>query len=171
MIRSPRVQYAILGCGLMVLLAILAWRFWPDARPKSPEELARLALEAPTPDEQERAAVRLAELGPEATSHLRRVLSESQSSAVRAACIRGLAARRDYDSMPEFLKALEDESPLVRGRAGVAVQKLLGADCGYRQDLPQRQHQAAVKALRKEWERLKDSEMMQDWIRRQQAEP
>lgn len=171
MFRNPKVQYAILGGALAVLLAILGWRFLPGRRPPSPEELARQALEAPTPGEREVAAVRLAQLGKEAKGQLQRVLAESQSAAVRAACIGGLAAQWDYQSMPVFLDALDDPSAVVRGRAGVAVQRFLGADFGFRHDDPPKKRQAVVKILKREWERVKDSALMQQWKQRQQSEP
>jgi hypothetical protein len=171
MLRNRKVQYAILGGGLPVLLALLVWQILPAERRPSPDQLARQALEAATPAEQEVAAVRLAELGTDAKDHLRQVLTESQSAAVRAACIRGLAAQWDYDTMPMLLDALEDPSPLVRGRAGVAVQRLLGADFGFRCDDPPEKRGMVVKRLRQEWERVKDTPAMQQWQRRQQSEP
>lgn len=164
--RNLNVQCAIVAGAVLVLPSILGCQ-----RPPSPEELARQALEASSPGDQEVAAVRLAELGAEAKEHLQQVLAESQSPAVRAACIRGLAAQRDYDSMPAFLDALDDESELVRGRAGVAVQELLGADFGYRHNAPPKQRKAKIKQLRQEWERVKDSEAMQQWKGRQQPQP
>ncbi len=134
--------------------------------PKSAEHLAQESLEAPTSDEQEAAAVRLAELGRPAREHLQRVLSESQSPQVRAACIRALAAQWDYDSMPEFLDALNDESELVRARAGAAVERMMSIDAGYRsEDSPQRRA-AAVKHFRERWEQFRNSETLDYWKKR-----
>lgn len=139
----------------------------PPSPPPSPEQLARQALEAPTSDEQEVAAVRLAQLGKPAREHLRRVLSESQSPEVRGACIRGLAVLWDYDSMPAFLDALDDDSELVRGRAGTAVKRMMSsADYGYRSDDPPEKRAAAVKRFRAHWKEFRDSEILENWKKR-----
>lgn len=137
--------------------------------PKSAEQLAQESLEAPTPDEQEVAAVRLAELGRPAREHLQRVLSESQSPQVRAACIRALYAQWDYDSMPVFLDALDDESELVRARAGAAVERMMSVDFDYHHDDPPEKREAAVKRLREHWEQFRKSEIFANWKRRLQA--
>lgn len=139
----------------------------PPSPPPSLEQLARQALEAPTSDEQEVAAVRLAELGKPAKEHLRRVLSESRCAEVRGACIRGLAVQWDYDSMPAFLDALDDESELVRSRAGAAVERMMSsADYGYRSDDPPEKRADAVKRFREHWEEFRDSEILKNWKKR-----
>ncbi len=138
----------------------------PPSPPPSPEQLARQALEAPTPDEQEVAAVRLAGLGKPAKQHLRRVLSQSQSPEVRAACIGGLAVQWDYDSMPAFLDALDDDSELVRGRAGRAVERMMSVDFDYRYDDPPEKRAAAVKRFREHWKEFRDSEILEYWKER-----
>jgi hypothetical protein len=169
MVRNPTVQYASLGGCLVVLVAILGWQMFSGERAPSPEELARQALEAASPDEQEVAAVRLAQLGKEAKEHLRRVLAESQSPPVRTACIQGLAAQWDYQSMPVFFDALNDESELVRVRAAVAVQRMLSADMEYfnysYRDPPEKR-QAAIELLRKRWKQLRDSPKLKRWKKR-----
>jgi len=124
---------------------------------RSPDELVGVALESADPAEQEKAAVELAALGRPAMKHLQRVLAESQSDRVRAAVARGLASEPDYDSMPVLLDALADPSPVVRDRAGAAVQQLLGAEFQFAADAPPEERERDIAAIRKEWERLRDS--------------
>ena len=157
--------------GVLVALAVAVYGVlygWPVlfSGEQSPEELARSALEAPTPREQEEAVVQLAQFGTEAREQLRRVLAESKTPRVRAACIRALAGQLDYDNMPAFLDALDDDSALVRGRAGAAVQQMLYADVAFPYDAPPVREPAA-KDLRERWEIMRDSPIMKKWKQRQ----
>ena len=136
--------------------------------PPSPEQLARQALEAPSSDEQEVAAVQLAQLGRPAREHLQRVLSQSQSPQVRAACIRGLAVQWDYDSMPAMLDALDDESQWVRGRAVEAVERMMSRNFNYQSDDPADKRAAAAFRIREHWEEFRDSEILDNWKKRLQ---
>ena len=158
----------------MVLLAIPGCQ-----RPPFPAELAQKALEAASDEEQELAAVELAQLASdneqkpqlreEAREHLRRVLAESQSAAVRLACIRGLASEWDYQSMPVLLDALDDESDLIRGDAAMAVERMMSVDLqgfGYQYNDPPAKREAASKRLRAHWEEWRKSENYKSWQER-----
>lgn len=83
-----------------------------------------------------------------AKEHLRRALSEGQSPEVRGACIRGPAVQGDYDSMPAFLDAPDDDSELARGRAGTPVERMMSVNFDYRCDHPPEKRAAAAKRLR-----------------------
>lgn len=180
MLRDPKVQYVIFGAGLVVLLAILAWRVFSGGHLPSPEQLARQALEAPDAQDRETAAVRLAELAnrnevdrswrQEAKQQLRRVLAKSPSPPVRAACILGLASQWDYQSMPALLEALDDRSALVRGRAAMAVRRLLSVNFGYHHDDPPEKRRQAKKRICDHWETMCDSPLMQTWNKRLQEQ-
>lgn len=148
----------------------------------SPDELAQKALEAATSEEQELAAVELArvandnqlssQLREEARKHLRRVMAESQSSPVRLACIQGLASVWDYDSMAVFLEALDDESDLIRSRAGATIERMMSvslADFGYRYGDPPAQRAAAIKRVREDWDQKRDSPVFIRWRERLKA--
>jgi hypothetical protein len=129
----------------------------PPKPGRSPEELVRVALESTDPVQQEKAAVELAELGRPALKHLQRLLAESQSNQVRAAVIQGVAFQRDYDSMPILLDAMADPSLVVRGRAGAAVQRLLGLEFSFDADGPPDEREKIITAVRRQWESLRDS--------------
>ena len=62
---------------------------------------------------------------------------------------------RDYRSMPSLLDLLEHEDSLVRGRAGAAVQKILGADFGFRANLPEDQRAKVIAVIRHDYELAK----------------
>ena len=115
-------KFLVPALGLAVTLAaahyVWSWMGAHEAE-ASPEALADAALTLRLPAERERAAAALAATSSdESRQHLRRVYRQSKSPSVRAACIGGIARGWDYDSMDSLLVALEDESPLVRGRAG-----------------------------------------------------
>ena len=153
-----KILFSIAGALLLVVLISYGWRWMFSGPPRqSPEELAQIALTGNTPQEREEAAVELAPLGHSAVEHMVRVLSESQTPEVRATMIQGLSVERDFDSMPAFLDALDDESLLVRTRAAGAVQRLLQIDVGYRADAPREKRLAAIKIFREDWEKMRVS--------------
>ena len=148
-------------------------------RPPSPDDLAQKALKAATPEEQESAAVELAavandeELQPQlrekAKINLREVLAQSQSPPVQAACIQGLSSQWDYESMPVFLDGLDHESDLIRGRAAAAVERMMSVDLGgfgYHYTDPPAKQAPAIKRIRQDWEKKRDSPIFIKWRKR-----
>ena len=57
---------------------------------------------------------------------LQDTLANGRTSEVRAAAIVGLARTADRSVLPLLVEAIEDNDPLVSGRAVAAVQHLLG---------------------------------------------
>ena len=154
---------------LLVVAVVVHGRRWLGSREEDlgpPEALAEEALQAPTLKQRESAALRMVRIGKPAVPHLNRVLVESKTPEVRAACIQGLATHWYYEGMPALLDALEDDSPLVRGRAGAAVEKMLGADFGFRYNDPPEQRAKIVDTLRQEWANMQDSPVLEDWKKR-----
>ena len=171
MFANRTARYIILSGGLLGLFGC--------QKAPSPDELAQRALQAATPEEQEQAAVELARvanddqlrrpLREKAKEHLRRVLAESQSAPVRAACLQGLSSLWDYESMPAFLDALNDESDLIRSRAAATVERMMSLDLaglGYRYDDPPAKRAAAVKRVRQDWEQKRDQPVFIRWRER-----
>ena len=120
-------------------------------------KLADQALNAPTPDAREKAALDLARCGSGAEPHLRRVLAESQQASVKAAVIQGLTALGDWESVPQIIDTLNDNDDQVRGRAEAAVTTLLGKDFFFRPADEPLDRPAAVQAARAEYERIRNS--------------
>lgn len=139
--------------GLLLLVVIgVYWMYYATGeRVLSPEELAELALTAPTLKEKEAAAIQLSQVGPSGVEELRRVYKKSDVDEVRAACVKGLGVLRDYDSMDVFFQSLEDESPLVRGRAGVAMVRMLGRDYRFRANGSAAERAQAIAGMKKAW--------------------
>ena len=105
---------------------------------ETPADLARQAIAVGSPKDQARAATRLAALAarprpqarPEGSGDvigsLQDTLANGRTSEVRAAAIVGLARTADRSVLPLLVEAIEDDDPLVSGRAVAAVQHLLG---------------------------------------------
>lgn len=111
-------------------------------RHRAPEDLAKEALNASSDDEKIKAAVALADWAdPErdakkreiALEQMREVLEKSDNPDVRGAVMQGLGWGRDYPSVPNLLKIVKDnkEPPAVRGRAGAAINAILGVQYNY----------------------------------------
>ncbi len=160
--RSSRLQFSLrsilvvvlLFCVCMACMAIILRQIWRD----SPDKLARQALKAQTVAGRVQAAGQLADYGYEARDQLQRVLRESNTPGVRAACIGGLGEIEDYDSMDLFIELLNDDSLVVRGSAGSVVTTMLMAhepQFAFRANDPADKRQEAVKLLREKWEELR----------------
>jgi len=54
--------------------------------------------------------------------------------------------------MPLLLAAMEDPDPLIRGRAGVAVQKIMKADYYFRAEDPPRRRAQVLAEIKRVWE-------------------
>jgi HEAT repeat protein len=101
---------------------------------EAPADLARQAIAAASPKDQAQAATRLAALAARPQqpgsgaliASLQETLANGPTSEVRAAAIVGLARTGDRSVLPVLVDAIEDEDPLVSGRAVAAIQHLLG---------------------------------------------
>jgi HEAT repeat protein len=120
----------------------------------SPDALAERALNAATVEERQRAALDLGRIGPSGQEALRRVLAESKTPEVKAAAIQGLLDQQDYSSLPVFLALLDDPSPLVRGRAGVAVTQLLGRNFQFLAEDPPARRAEAVEKMKRAYKEM-----------------
>jgi len=80
---------------------------------------------------------------------------EEEQPNVRAAAARAIGRLQLWDGMPALVEAMEHPDPLVRGRAGAAVRKMLGRDYGFRADDPQAKRDVAISAIRKVWRKIK----------------
>jgi len=153
MLRNRFFQAGVAGVAVVAVQVILVRWLLGGGSIQPQAVLAAQALsEGIEEGEREVAAVQLARHPEEPAAELRRVLRESESPKVRAAVIRGLGNLYDVDSLPELIDAMEDESVLVRGRAGVAVQRIVGLDAGFRAEDPEEKRGEAVAKYRQFWE-------------------
>jgi hypothetical protein len=166
--------------AILVLLAGgVAIRF-AMSRPavESPEKLTELALHASTPDEEEKAAVRLEAMASKTHGrgtrnaiqpYLVRMLNESTTPGVRSAAMRGLASIWDYEYVPQMLDLLNDPSPQVRSTAAMSASRLVQATIDYDASAPPEQRAPAEKKLRDTWEKFK-TRSLKSWQKRLEEE-
>ena len=77
--------------------------------------------------------------------------TQQEQPKVRAAAARALGRLHFWAGMPALVEALEDPDPLVRGRAGAAVRKMLGRDYLFRANDPPARRRQAVDNIRRDW--------------------
>jgi hypothetical protein len=150
---STRFLLAGIAASALLALGIAAVRSHVMA--ESPRDLALQAIAADTPAEQSRAATRLAALaakppagaGAEVITGLRNALANGHTPEVRAAAIVGLARTGDRSVLPVLVGAIEDDNPLVAGRAIAAVQHMLGVRYGVDERLPDQEERRRVAAM------------------------
>ena len=78
--------------------------------------------------------------------------SQPPDGVARGRAAAKLGAMRDEDSMPCLLTAMEDEDPVIRGRAGAAVQKIMKADYYFRAEDPPKRRAEVLAEIKRVWE-------------------
>jgi len=124
----------------------------PTSPTAPPADLAATALE--NTDQQglpkRVAAVRdLSRHGYTAAPELRRVAQQATEPQVRAGAIQGLGEVRDWQSVDILIGELEHPDPLVRGRAGAALRKIMKVDFNFRAHDPADRRAAAIAHIRR----------------------
>ena len=116
------VQYVIIVAGALAAGISIFYAF--------PRYKSRPTFENMTPDQ------------------LRPLIDQDQPVESRAAAIEALGLTEDWSSIPVLLEICDDPNPLIRGRAGVALQRIIGADYQFRADDPPNKRQKAIETMR-----------------------
>jgi len=132
--NNTRILLAGIAVTLLVAGGVVG-AFRHRGTVESPEALLRQAIGEGSPKDQARAAARLATRpGAGGTDDtivcLKEMLTKGRSPEVRATAVVGLARTGDRSTLPLLVEAIEDDDPLVAGRAVAAVQHLLGVRYG-----------------------------------------
>ena len=149
--RKNAVIIAVIG-----MLAIVAiWRM-AFSRPSGvgPDASGQINGEVV---QQQQEIVRLARRGQSARAEIRQILAEAEQPDVKAVAIQCLAELYDYESMDTILRALEDESPIVRRRAKAAAARMTGYDLVADPDGSEAERRKIIAFYHDQWSRLKDS--------------
>lgn len=153
--NREKIYYSAIGGGLLCFVLIIVWQVWPDPiEPLDPPGVLAQRLETAPPDQKVKAANDFVRHGEAARSEVRSALSQHQrhEPEVVAPLLQATMKNRDYRSMPTLLDLLEHEDPIVRGRAGAAIQKILGADLGFRANAPDEERTRVIKLIRQDYE-------------------
>jgi hypothetical protein len=153
--REP-VYYTVISVGMAVILALLIWQFWPQPAVTldPPQVVAQRLASGKTTDEKVRAARDFIRHGPAARLQVRAALDEHAALApeVVAPLLQATMKNRDYRSLPTVIQLLEHPDPLVRGRAGAAVRKILGADFGFRANATEDERARIISLIKQDYE-------------------
>ncbi len=148
------IQYSIVGLAILVIGSVAVWYLWPDARLDPPQVLERRVMEGDSAAVQKKAAEDLLKHGDKARQEVRRTLSGYQQDhvEVKLALIKAAQNIRDWRSMPELFRLMEDPDPQVRGRAGAAARVILGADFMFRAEDPPAKRAAAIVQMKRDYQ-------------------
>ena len=154
--KREHLYYSIIGVGLMVIVGIIIWSVLPEPTEPlaTPEVLTQqLNSDAPT-DQKVKAAQDFIRHGEAARTEVRAALVNHQSHEpeVVAPLVQATMKNRDHRSMPTLLDLLEHEDPQVRGRAGAAIQKILGADFGYRANASEAERAKIIALIKQDYQ-------------------
>lgn len=137
---------------------VVATYFLTKQKQRTPEELAQIALNGEASDtERQKAALELGQVGKGNEQLLQQVLVESQTPEVKAAAIEAIGELKHWESMPKLLDALDDPSPLVRGRAAAIATSMLGIDFGFRAGDPPDKRALAIKGMKRLYQDMLNS--------------
>lgn len=115
----------------------------------------------------EEAAARLGQIGDERTVRvLMEVLRADEAPEVRAAAAEGLGRIHANPAAGALIEALQDDSPVVRARAGAAMRVLLHADVNYRAEDPPAQREQAIEKIKYLWYKIEQWRAETDLSRR-----
>ncbi len=160
-------HWMLVACGIVLAVGIcVLCASYFEAGELSIEELAEQAFRDDDQTVRETATFELAERGGDALPHLRRLITEAGSPEVRAAAAYALAQQFDYDSMDTLLDSMGDESVVVRGRAALAVTKLLGRDRRFRANGSEEDRARIIRHCRADWEDVQKSPHFESFKRK-----
>ncbi|MGE3806562.1 MAG: HEAT repeat domain-containing protein [Gemmataceae bacterium] len=138
----------LVGTIIASFLGLVVLGTWSKLTQEDAETLTNEALSGPDASVRLQAALRLSLYGADGVAGMRRVLAESEEPDVRAAMLDGLAAQRDWESMPTMIAALDDENAEVRRRAASAINHLFNRDFGLRPDTPAAERAKTIELIR-----------------------
>jgi HEAT repeat protein len=155
--KQMRQNRLLAGAGVLILVFLSVYGLrallFGDRQPTA-QELVEQCLGQGSDDERVRAAVALSRHPDASPEMLVLVAQEGRTDGVRAAAIQGLGQLRDVDSLPFLIDWMEDDALLVRGRAGVAADQVLGMRFGFKAGESAKQRARSIMAYRNFWAEL-----------------
>ena len=147
-----QIYYTVIGCGVCIIVGVVVWQVWPErVEPLEPPPVLAQTLDSSASTEQKvKAANDFVRHGPAARMEVRSAITQHSryEPEVVAPLVQATMKNRDYRSVPSLIELLDHPDPLVRGRAGTAITKILGADVGYRANMPEAERKKMIEAIK-----------------------
>ena len=162
-----RQRILVIAAGFLTLVAALvfAWNLlYSVDREPTLAELADAAQTATDHVERERATVALGSRGVDAIPYLRKLAATGSTDEVRAAALYSLGTLWDFESMDLLLAGMEDTSPVVRSRAGLAVARMLSRNRRFQAQANEAQRKRIVELYRADWEQLRNAPYFDQYL-------
>jgi hypothetical protein len=152
-----KVQYSIIAAGVLTVTVVSAIYLWPERRPDSPEVLFQRILSSKSVEEQAQAAEDMIYHGEAARGYAGEALTRYEGDApeVILPLLQATMKARDWRHLPRVFDLMEHDNSKIRGRAGVAARKILGADYFFRANDPPEKRAALLEQMRKDFEEAK----------------
>ena len=135
------LYYPILGAGVLIGVVVLGIWLWSRDRLDPPEVLADRILNSPSAEERAAAARDMIRHGTRAREEIGRVLAGYQGDEpeVMVPLLQAAMKARTWQSLPQLFELMEHSDPRIRGKAGAAASRIMGADYYFRADDPPQQ--------------------------------
>jgi len=149
-------------CGLcaLVLVSLAIAYSWPEPAPPPAEQLTTEIVESNDKAMRLAAIRKLGNQGRAARPEVARAFAsvktkidggEEPDEQVVITMVQAVAATDDWQSLPSLFDLMEHPNARIRGKAGAAAQKLLGADYFWRANMPRRERQKLIDQMREEF--------------------
>lgn len=133
----------------------------------SAEDLTAIALGDDELPVREEAASQLTLMGTDAQPMMIELLEKSDAPSIRAMAVGGLAANYSYAHIERLIELMADPEPQVRRAATTSVNRLLGRRYPpIPLDAPPEEQQKSLEMLRQEYQKMKESGMLDQWLER-----
>ncbi|MHC4181327.1 MAG: hypothetical protein ACYSWU_27840 [Planctomycetota bacterium] len=151
------VYYVIIGIGVLTGIVVLAVWLWPEDRPDPPEVLQDRILNSPSVKERAAAAREMVYHGPAARPQVNRVLDQYKGNEpeVMVPLLQASMKTGAWQSLPKLFKLMEHPDPRIRGKAGAAASKIMGADYYFRADDPPQERAKVLARMKDIYEQMK----------------
>lgn len=148
------VQYGILAVGGITAAVVLAIYLWPEPVPDSPEVLEERILEGDSVETRSQAARDMIYHGERARGSAGEALTNYRGDEreVLIPLIQAVQKARDWRALPRLFELMDSPDPWIRGKAGAAAGKILGADFGFRGNDSPEQRAKILDNMRKSFE-------------------
>jgi hypothetical protein len=146
--------FTIIAAGALAVVVLIYRSIGRGpAAPLPPEKAAETANHATSEREVYEALTSFGRVRRDDAPQVRAIMTNPHNETrVRAAAADALGEIADWEAIPQLLEAMNDPDPIVRGRAGVAAQKIVGADYHFRAEAPEEERREIMGLIWQYWE-------------------